>query len=263
MRLSLKGRIALIVLAAAFCTVIAVLVTAYHILVDDFEGRLRQRQAEETVRAAEQVEHTLTLRMNALTSVAPQLSNGLTLSSVAALTTLLERQTNLKSYFPDGLVVLDNKGTAIAESAFIPNRLGTNYGDRPHFKQLMATRQPVISHPIIGRTTGAPLVSFLSPIMSDEGDLLGILSGVINLAQTSILPRRRLASALRDGVQFKIIDTQNLVYVYNGTQLDSELRPLPPPLVDPLVDAALSGLDVGVTKEHQQQWVFALSHPLI
>lgn len=260
MRLSLKGRIALIVLAAAFCTVIAVLATAYHILVGDFENQLRQRQVEETVRAAEQVEHTLALRMNALSSVTPQLSNGLNLSSVTALTTQLERQTHLKSYFPGGLVVMDNQGTAIAESSFIPNRLGTNYADRPHFKKLMATRQPVISHPVIGRTTGAPLISFLSPIMSDDGDLLGILSGVINLAKTSILPRRRLASALRDGIQFKIIDTHNQVYVYNGTQLESELRPLPPPLADPLVDAALSGLYVGVTKEHQQQWVFATTY---
>ncbi|GGB43548.1 hypothetical protein GCM10011502_16080 [Oceanisphaera marina] len=260
MRLSLKGRIALIVLAAAFCTVIAVLVTAYHILVEDFENQLRQRQIEETARAAEQVEHTLALRMNALTSVTPQLSNGLNLSSVTALTTQLERQTHLKSYFPGGLVVMDSTGTAIAESTFIPNRLGTNYADRAHFKQLMTTRQPVISHPIIGRTTGAPLISFLSPIMSDEGDLLGILSGVINLAKTSILPRRRLASALRDGVEFKIIDTKNQVYVYNGTQLESELQPLPPPLEDPLVDAALSGLYVGVTKNHQQKWVFATTY---
>ncbi|GHA14255.1 sensor histidine kinase [Oceanisphaera arctica] len=261
MRLSLKGRIALIILAGALLTVMAVLATAYHSLVDDFEQQLSQRQTEETVRAAEQVEQALTLRMNALESVSAQLSDGLTLNTTTRLTTKMERQRNLRRFFPDGLVVLDSDGTAIAESILVPGRLGTNYADRAHFRQLFETRQSVISHPVIGRTTGAPLISFLSPILSDDGDLLGVLSGVINLAQTSILPEQRLAEALRDGVIFKILDTDNLVYVYNGADLSTELQPLPSPRENPLVDAALSGFGAGVTEQGAgQRLVFASTH---
>ncbi|MFP2769221.1 sensor histidine kinase [Oceanisphaera sp. KMM 10153] len=261
MRLSLKGRIALIILAGALFTVVAVLATAYHSLVDDFERLLSERQAQETVRAAEQVEQMLALRMHALESVSGQLSNGRQLDSAAKLTATIERQRNLQRFFPGGLVVMDSGGTAIAESVLVPGRLGTNYADRSHFRQMQETRKPVISHPIIGRTTGAPLISFLSPILSDEGDLLGILSGVINLANTSILPKRQIDEARRDGVIFKILDTDNLVYVYNGADLSTELQPLPPPRENPLIDAALSGFGVGVSEQgDEQRLVFASTH---
>ncbi|WP_298721344.1 ATP-binding protein [uncultured Oceanisphaera sp.] len=261
MRLSLKGRIALIIMTGAVLTVVAVLLTVYHSLVDDLEQLHRQRQAEETVRAAEQVEQVLALRLNALESFSAQLSNGLNLDPMSQLLTKMERQRHLRRFFPDGLMVFDSNGTAIAESTLVPGRVGTNYADRPHFKRLFTTRKPVISHPIIGRTTGAPLVSFLSPILSDDGDLLGILGGVINLAQTSILPKRRLADALREGVTFRILDTDNLVYVYNGADLSSELQPLPAPGESPLIDAALSGFNIGITQdENRQQMVFATTH---
>ncbi len=261
MRLSLKGRIALIILAGALLTVMAVLATAYHSLVGDFEQLHSEHQAREAIRSAEQVEQTLALRMNALESVSAQLSNGITLDPAPVLTAKLERQRNLASFFPDGIVVMDSDGTAIAESIMVPERLGTNYADRAHFQQLFKTRQPVISHPIIGRTTGVPLISFLSPILSDDGDLLGVLSGVINLAKTSILPEQRLAEALRDGVEFKILDTDNLVYVYNGADLSADLQPLPAPRQDPLIDAALSGFRLGVTEQSDhQRWVFASTH---
>ncbi|GAA3709463.1 hypothetical protein GCM10022421_15750 [Oceanisphaera sediminis] len=261
MRLSLKGRIALIIMTGAVLTVVAVLATVYHSLVDDFEQLHRQRQAEETVRAAEQVEQVLALRLNALESFSAQLSNGLTLDSDSQLLTKMERQRHLRRFFPDGLMVFDSNGTAIAESTLVPGRVGTNYADRPHFRRLFTTRKPVISHPIIGRTTGAPLVSFLSPILSDDGDLLGIVGGVLNLANTSILPKRRLADALREGVTFRILDTDNLVYVYNGADLSSELQPLPAPGDDPLIDAAMSGFSIGITQNgDRQRMLFATTH---
>ena len=261
MRLSLKGRIALIIMVGAVLTVMAVLATAYHSLVDDIERVNRQRQAEETVRAAEQVEQVLALRLNALESFSALLSNGISLMPDSELISLMERQRQLQKFFPDGLMVFDGSGTAIAENMLVPGRMGTNYADRPHFRQLFATRKPVISHPIIGRTTGAPLVSFLSPILSDDGDLLGIVGGALNLAQTSILPKQRLATALREGVSFKILDTENLVYVYNGVDLAAELQPLPAPGEDPLIDAAMSGFSIGITHDgNRQRMVFASTH---
>ncbi|WMC10594.1 ATP-binding protein [Oceanimonas pelagia] len=261
MGLSLKGRIALIMLAGALLTVLGVLATAYHSLVDDFEQLYSQRQYNATVRAAEQVEQTLALRQHTLESLASQLSNGTSLYSVAELLARLERHPALRRQFPDGVMVFDANATAIAETTLVPGRLGTNYADRSHFQALMRTHASVISHPIIGRTTGAPLISFLSPILSDDGDLLGILGGVLNLATTSILPEQRLSEARREGVSFKILDTENLVYVYNGQELASELQPLPAPGVDPLVDAVLAGERLGVTERSgEKQWVYATTH---
>ncbi|MDP5292944.1 ATP-binding protein [Oceanimonas sp. CHS3-5] len=261
MGLSLKGRIALIMLTGALLTVLGVLATAYHSLVDDFEQLYSQRQFNATVRAAEQVEQALALRQQTLESLSPQLSNGISMYPLAGLLARLERHSALQRLFPDGVMVFDANATAIAETTPVPGRLGTNYADRAHFKALMRTHEAVISHPIVGRTTGTPLVSFLSPILSDDGDLLGILGGVLNLAKTSILPEQRLTEALREGVNFRILDTENQVYVYNGRELASELQPLPPPGQDPLIDAALAGERLGVIERHgEKQWVYATTH---
>ncbi|OXY81716.1 hypothetical protein B6S08_11820 [Oceanimonas doudoroffii] len=252
---------ALIMLTGAMLTVLGVLTTAYHSLVDDFEQLYSQRQYNATLRAAEQVERVLALRRHSLEMVTPQLTNGVHLHSTAELQARLQRQPMLRQLFPDGVLVFDANATAITETTLVPGRLGTNYADRPHFRTLIRTRESVISSPIIGRTTGAPLISFLSPILSDDGDLLGMLGGVINLATTSILPEQRLREALREGVSFKILDTENQLYVYNGRDLSRELQPLPPPGEDALVDAVLSGAHLGVVKgDGEKRWVYATTH---
>ncbi|MBO1520521.1 ATP-binding protein [Oceanisphaera pacifica] len=260
MGLSLKGRISLIILATALLTVLAILVMSYQILGDDLEQQIRQQQMIETNRDAEQVQHKLALRLAALMGMSSQLTNGTQLNSVAKINEKIQRHALLQSYFPDGLLVLNQQGTAIAESLFVPHRLGTNYADVPHIKQALKTRKPVISHPVIGRKTGMPLISFVNPILGDDGQLLGILIGVINLSKASLLPQQRLAAAQQRGVEFKIIDAQSLTFIYNGTHPEKGIQPLPPPLANPLVDAALSGFNVGVVEKGEQRWVYANTH---
>ncbi|WP_198650230.1 sensor histidine kinase [Oceanimonas marisflavi] len=261
MGLSLKGRIALIILTGALLTVLGVLATAYHSLVDDFEQLYSQRQFNATVRAAEEVEQSLVFRQHALEMLAPSLSNGISLYSVAGLQARLARHPLLQQLFPDGLMVFDANATAIVETVTVPGRLGTSYADRDYFKTLQRTRKSVISHPIIGRTTGMPLLVFVSPILSGDGDLLGMLGGVINLATTSILPEQRLAEARREGVGFKILDTEHRVYVYNGQELSSKLEPLPEPGENALIDAVLSGKRLGVIeRDGDKRRVYASTH---
>ena len=261
MYLSLKGRIALIILVAALLTILAVLLTGYHMLVNDTERQLREQQMAVTARAAEQVEQLLALRLNTLAHISVQLSNGQHLYGAQELNRELARQRQINGYamFPDGIVVLDKEGVAQAESHFMAGRVGTYYGDRLHVQQVLSSKQLVISPPLIGRVNGQPLISMLQPILSDQGDLLGVLLGVINLTHASLLPEQSVEQARREGIQFKIIDTHNQLYVYNGehSQPLAQLEPLPAPTVDALVDAAFSGFATGITEQDGQQWLFA------
>lgn len=261
MRLSLKSRIALIILAAALTTILAVLFTGYQMLVTSTEQQLRARQMTVTARAAEQVEHLLALRLNTLEHIGVQLSNGQRLDSVTDLNRELIRQRQMNGHlmFPDGLVVLDNQGVALAESSFLAGRIGTDYSNREHIQQVLQHKRRVISSPIIGRTSGQPLITMLQPITTDSGDLLGILIGVINLSHGSLLPEQSVSQASREGVRFKIIDTHNQLYVYNGMrqQQAAELESLPAPLMDPLVDAAFTGFVTGIAQQGEKKWLFA------
>lgn len=263
MHLSLKGRIALIILVAASMAILAVLLTGYHMLVNDTERQLRDKQVMVTARAVEQVEHLLALRNSTLAHISVQLSDGQQLHDVPSLYRELARQRLINGFvmFPDGIVVLDKHGVAQAESHWMAGRVGSNFSDRDYVQQVINSKQSVVSPPIIGRMTGQPLIGILHPILSDDGELLGMLMGVINLTHASLLPAQSVKQARREGVQFKIIDTHNQLYVYNGGHPEplADLEPLPEPLADPLVDAAFSGFSAGITEHGEPAWLFANS----
>jgi len=259
--LSLGTRLALIILAGTLVTVGSVLFIAYGELVEDFETLLTEQQLLETRRISGEVNRNLQLRLDVLSETASTLTDGNRLLALEQINFLIGRRKLLKALFPGGMLVLDDQGTAIAESSYVPNRVGTNYADRPHIKQSIESRQPIISRPIMGRTTGVPLIAFVAPIETDDGDLLGLLSGTINLGQTSIIPERFLGETQNKGTIFTVIDSDNFLYIEGGTESGSRIQSLPAPGVDPLIDAALSGISFGrIHNMHGQEMIYASSH---
>ncbi|MBU2953135.1 ATP-binding protein [Marinobacter sp. F3R08] len=259
--LSLGTRLAVIVILGSISTVGAVLAVAYNALVDDFEAILTEQQLVETRRIATEVEQRLKLKLDVLSESAAMMSDGNALHSLTEITYQLERQNLLHTLFPDGLVVFDAEATAIAENIHAPGRLGTNYSDRNHFRRAIQTRSPVISRPLLGRATGVPLLSFLAPIESGEGDLLGLLSGTVTIGQTSLIPDDMLKRLRDEQDRFKVIDVENLLYIEGGPSPGQGVQPLPVPGADPLVDAGLSGITFGtVTDNNGQEQIYAASH---
>lgn len=254
---SLGSRVAMIAVFSSILAVLALLATAYNELVRDFEEVLTQRQLLETETSASRVNQDLQLRLQALGAFASVLTDGRQRLPVERIQALLGRQTDLEAYFPAGLVIFDERGVAIAENTFVPGRLGTSYADRQHFQQALATRQPVISRPVIGRATGLPLLSFLYPIQNDDEDLLGFAGGIVNLADASLLPRP--VSAGPDSV-FKVLDTDHFLQV-DALLGDNPMPDLPPPGEDLIIDAALSGVTSGVVTDRAgRKWIYATRH---
>ncbi len=259
--LSLGSRLALIILLGTIATVSSVLFVAYGALVEDFEDILTEQQLYETRRIASEVNQRLQLKLDMLSESASLLSQGKKLVNREEIATQLERQKLLKSLFPDGILVFDHNATAIFENSYTPGRIGTNYADRKHFQQAIETRKPVISRPIIGRTTGVPLLSFLAPIESDEGDLLGLLGGTINLGKTSIVPLAMLEEIANDEATFTIIDSENFLFIEGGVIAQNGITPLPSPGENKLIDAALSGITSGhAVGPDGRQLIYATSH---
>src|SRR5690606_41726191 len=121
------------------------------------------------------------------------------------------------------------------------SRLGTSYGDRAHFKEAIASGEPYISRPVLGRTTGTLLVSFLHPIRNDHGQLLGLAGGSINLATTSLLPD---PGHLLQKAVFNLLNTQNFTRIDDIESTD--LVPmLPDPDDTPQIDHELPAIPDG------------------
>jgi len=252
--LSFGSRFAVIAVCSTVLTVGLLATTAYQQLVADFEGALTHRQQLETETYANQVNQRLQLRLAALGALAAQMTDGEKLLPADTLTSMLQRQTLLAEYFDLGLLVFDANAVAVAEDRYVENRLGTSYADRPHFQAAIANKTPYISRPIIGRTTGIPLVSFLYPITSDQGQLLGFAGGIINLADTSLLPK---PGRTQGEATFKVLDTKHFTRV-DSLDPDNLMPDLPDPGESRLIDTALSGITSGtVTDETGKRWIYA------
>ncbi|WP_297793334.1 ATP-binding protein [uncultured Marinobacter sp.] len=259
--LSLGSRVALIILGSSLVTVLVIVSIAYQALVDDFEDLLTQRQALETTRMAERVDQKIELRLNALTAFASQLPDGDSLPPAPKLQAALKRQSKLRELFPASLLVFDDQARAIAENIPVEGRIGTSYLDRAHFRRALETRQPLVSKPIVGRVTGKPLLSFLAPILSDKGDLLGFAGGTLDLTETSLLPELNSRNGVSAGVTQRIIDTENFLQVDSGSG-SQDILPLPNPGEDNLIDAALSGITFGQVIDDQGELLIYAAHHL-
>jgi hypothetical protein len=257
--LSLSSRVAIIIGGGSLVTVLAIIAIAYQALVQDFEDLLTHRQILEAARTSEQVDQKLQLRLNSLSAFASQFADD-DLPDQAALEIALNRQTAIQDLFPAALLIFDENGCAVAENVYVPNRIGTCYLDRPHFQEALEKRKPIVSKPIIGRTTGRPLLSFLAPIETDEGDLLGFAGGTLDLGKTTLLPEKRNMGLYGSQGIEKIIDTENFLYVDSGKG-SQNIEPLPPPGADALTDAALSGITFGqVNGQDGQPLIYATNH---
>jgi two-component system sensor histidine kinase ChiS len=258
--LSLSSRVAIIIVIGSLATVAAIIAIAYQALLQDFEDLLTQRQILEAERTSEQVNQKLQLRLNTLSSFASQLADGDQLPDPPVLSLALARQRTLQDLFPAALLIFDEKGCTVAENIYVPNRIGACYMDRPHFQEALKTRRPIVSKPILGRTTGLPLLSFLAPIETADGDFLGFAGGLLDLGKTSLLPEnRRKGFHGAQGIE-RIIDTENFLYVDSGRG-SQHIEPLPDPGEDTLTDAALSGIPFGqVSGQDGQALIYATNH---
>lgn len=255
--LSFGGRFAILSVCSTLLTVGLLAFVAYRELVADFEQVLTQRQQLEAQSYANRVNQRLQLRLSSLGALAAQMTDGTRLLPAETLARILQRQSLLADFFDIGLLVFDENAVAIAENQYVPGRLGTSYADRSHFREALASREPYISRPIIGRTTGVMLVSFLHPIKADDGRFLGFAGGSINLNNTALLPE---PVAVTPNAVFKVLDTQNFTRV-DAIEPDNLMPELPAPGESPLIDAALSGITSGVVEDSDgQRWIYATKH---
>jgi diguanylate cyclase (GGDEF)-like protein/PAS domain S-box-containing protein len=85
-----------------------------------------------------------------------------------------------------------------------------NIGDRAYFKQAMSGDQPVVSEPILGKVSKAPLIVVAMPVLNGNGEALGVVAGALRLRSTSLF--------FDPGVQ-RPDDVRDLVIDRRGTVL--------------------------------------------
>lgn len=262
MKAPLSVRIVLLVLVTSGSLVVGMLATVYTLMVSDYEALVAERETAVIKRVASALELSNQQRVLGLEAFATRLvSDYGQLLDERTLQSRLLQPSVASELFPDGLLIFDAHGTAIAESEYVPGRLGTNYADRPHFQRAKQTQQAVISEPIMGRTTGLPLLSYLQPISFESGDIIGYAGGLLNLANTPLINIGSSFVESNTSTVTLVIDPRYRLFVSMQERFES-LEPLPDEGVDALVDAALSVSPAGTIVEYQQASYLVTSQQL-
>lgn len=258
MKFSLRTRIIAIVLLTAFAVVIATVLTVQRTMLNGYEALAIEREQAELDRIATEVTLSLQQRSLALEIFSTRMLNDSgELQSAEKLEQLLQEQSVAKSLFPNGLLAFDANAVAIAQSVYVAGRLGTNYGDRPHFQRAQQKKAAVISEPLLGRVTGLPLISFLQPILSPQGKLLGYAGGILDLSSTPLItphltnftPSSENNLTENNGLITLIIDPVHQLFVHMQQPFDKP-ESLPPAGENGLVDAAMVRAQSGVVITH-------------
>ena len=82
------------------------------------------------------------------------------------------------------------------------NRVGGDYGDLSFFAKLKESNEPLITPPLRGRRTGAPVVTIAQAIRTPGGRFVGAVLGVTNLHEPNFLDQVGSAKYGRTGISW-------------------------------------------------------------
>ena len=177
----------------------------------DMEAAISAQQYSTVSLIASEIERSVSERSAILGKLARRLGDAGEVDGRAAQA-LLESQSGLEPMFNWGVIVLDADGLAISSVPDKHNRVGGRYGDLAFFDQLKQSKEPLITPPLQGRRTGAPVLTIAQPIRTPEGRFVGAVLGVTNLHEPNFLAQVGSSKYGRTG-DFMVTDIRSRVYV--------------------------------------------------
>ena len=102
----------------------------------------------------------------------------------------VERYFHAASILPsliDDLYLFSPEGVLRVDWPKVPGRRGLDMVERDYIQGVIQTGKTFISRPILGRATKEPIVVIATPILNADGQLTGILGGVVNLKKSRLL----------------------------------------------------------------------------
>ena len=90
------------------------------------------------------------------------------------------------SNFDNGFFILDAQGRGLVDYPAGTDFRGQDFSFREYFQKTRDEKRPVISKSYVSRRTGAPVITFTSPLRSYDGNFLGLMAGSINLLRDNM-----------------------------------------------------------------------------
>jgi len=237
---SLKTRLTLFTVSVLVLGIWLLAFDASRILRDDLQQMLGEQQFAAVSVIAKEINDHLSDRLQAVESIAKEVSPAL-LADSAALQALLEHHPMLQRLFNGGVFITGADGTAMADVPRSADRVGTNYMDREFVADTLKQGLSVIGRPIMGKKLHAPVFGISVPVRDGQGQVIGALVGAINLGQPSFLDQIVHGRYGQSGSYVLIAPQHKLVV--KGSDKSRTMLPVPAPGLNAMLDRYMQGYE--------------------
>ena len=183
--LSLKLQLSLSAMAMAIALLLAQFALQFQVMRTDIVQRIEKHEFRQLTELASHLDEKLQDSINMLGKVALNAPVA-ALGQLDSLEKFIQDEQALLTVFDD-LYVFDAKGVLLVDWPVKPGRRTLDMSTRDYIQGVIKTGQPVISAPILGRATQQPIVVVAAPIKDANGQLAGIMGGVLNLYKPNLL----------------------------------------------------------------------------
>ena len=240
---SLKTRITLFTLAIFLIGIWSLAFYASRMLREDMERVLGDQQLSTVTLLADEVDHELRDRMIVLEKLAGRLTPAM-LGNPAGLRAFIEQILALQQDAFNGVVAYRLDGSAIVEVPHSPEPLAVADLETAGAESVAAALREgrsTIGRPVMGKQRQAPLFAMTVPIRDPQGQVIGALSGVINLGMVNFLDRVTEGRYGRTGGYVLVAPQYRLIVT--ATDRRRVMAALPDPGIDPTIDRFIDGFE--------------------
>jgi PAS domain S-box-containing protein len=140
----------------------------------------------------------------------------------------------------DRCMALSPDGRALAQQPSLPALDEREFSDRDYFREVMAKRTAVISRPLRGKVTGAPVVVIAAPSLAHDGRVDLIVACTLNLLNERLFGEARRARIGQTGYLYVASRDRLLVLHPDRARILAES---PPVGINPAADKAGAGFE--------------------
>jgi diguanylate cyclase (GGDEF)-like protein/PAS domain S-box-containing protein len=235
---SIKTKITFATLGIFLLSLWALSTYVSHMLHKDMERLLGKQQLSTVSLVAAQLNRQLASRIEALELVA-RLSLEPMQAGPGELQAMIEKHPELLAQFNGGVYVTGGNGTAIADFPLPAERIGVNYLDRDYIATPLTTGVVVVSQPVIGKKSSAPVFVMTVPIRDKDGLVIGVLAGVTRLDESNFLDEIAAGRYGQSGGYLLVAPQTRLIVT--ASDKSRVMSTLPDPGINPEIDRFVEG----------------------
>jgi len=235
---SLKTRVTLLTLGIFLIGIWSLSLYTSRMLREDMQSLLGDQQFANVSALAAEINESLEEHLSALTVVAASIDQS-AMGSPSRLQSLLEQRPVLRALFNGGVVVHRIDGTAIADVPHTAGRIDVNYMHIEAVAAALKEGKSAVGTPLMGEKPHTPAFGMAVPIRDAHGHVIGALSGVTDLGESSFLDKLAQNHTGKSAVYMLVARQKRLVITATDPRL--HMAVLPPPGQNALIDSFVQG----------------------